>query len=78
MTSIPVNGISLETAERGSGEPLVLVHGSASDYRTWQIQQEEFGKRFRTIVNSSHIMHEDNPSACNSAVLSFLDRAYFR
>lgn len=47
-----IDGTQFEYFEDGSGEPLVFVHGSASDYRTWQFQRDEFAKRFRTIVYS--------------------------
>jgi pimeloyl-ACP methyl ester carboxylesterase len=30
----------------------VLVHGSASDYRTWHAQLDDFGKRYRTLAYS--------------------------
>jgi pimeloyl-ACP methyl ester carboxylesterase len=52
MTRVDVHGTSLEYVERGSGEPVVFVHGSASDGRTWQLQQEELGRGYRTIVYS--------------------------
>lgn len=52
MTSIRTNNISLEYSEYGNGEPLVLVHGSNSDYRTWQDQINEFSNHFRTISYS--------------------------
>jgi pimeloyl-ACP methyl ester carboxylesterase len=52
MTTIDVNNYSFEYKELGSGKPLVFVHGSASDYRTWKDQQDEFAKHFRTIVYS--------------------------
>ena len=52
MPSIEVNGSSLEYAEHGSGEPVVLVHGSASDLRTWHCQHDAFAERYRTIAYS--------------------------
>jgi pimeloyl-ACP methyl ester carboxylesterase len=30
----------------------MFVHGSASDYRTWRLQQDEFSNNFRTITYS--------------------------
>jgi len=52
MLKLNINGASLAYAEYGEGEPLVLVHGSASDYRTWMNQQEEFAKYYRVITYS--------------------------
>ncbi len=52
MPQVAINGTSLQYRECGSGEPLVLVHGSASDYRTWHLQQDAFAERFRVISYS--------------------------
>jgi pimeloyl-ACP methyl ester carboxylesterase len=52
MARIDINNAIFEYFEDGRGEPLVFVHGSASDYRTWQSQKDEFAKRFRVIVYS--------------------------
>jgi len=52
MANISLNNISLEYVEYGNDEPLVLVHGSASDYRTWTSQLNSFSKHFRTISYS--------------------------
>lgn len=38
--------------ERGQGAPLVLVHGSLSDYRAWALQMEPFGTGYQTIAVS--------------------------
>lgn len=52
MAGVEVRGAALEYLEAGSGEPLVLVHGSASDHRTWTSQREDFARRFRVITCS--------------------------
>ena len=52
MAILEINGTSLEYAEYGQGEPLVFVHGSASDYRTWHNQQETFSGHYRVITYS--------------------------
>jgi len=56
-----VNGAALELVERGTGEPVVLVHGSASDYRTWDAQLEELGKRFRAMAYSRRYHYPNRP-----------------
>jgi pimeloyl-ACP methyl ester carboxylesterase len=52
MPAVPLEHTTLECVERGRGEPLLFVHGSASDYRTWQRLQESFCARYRTIAYS--------------------------
>jgi non-heme chloroperoxidase len=54
-------GTSLEYVERGSGEPLVFVHGSASDHRSWLPQLEYFGDRYRTVVYSRRYHWPNEP-----------------
>jgi len=55
------NGATLEYHEVGSGEPLVLVHGSASDYRTWGLQQPALAEHFRVISYSRRYHWPNDP-----------------
>jgi len=52
MNAVDVNGATLEYLEQGSGTPVVFVHGSASDRRTWDGQLGAFADRFRVIAYS--------------------------
>ena len=45
MASIQVNGGAFEWQEQGKGKPVLFVHGSASDYRTWENQVALFAKQ---------------------------------
>jgi pimeloyl-ACP methyl ester carboxylesterase len=47
-----VNGIDLAYIERGSGDPVIFVHGSQGDYRTWRKMVEAFSKKYRAIAYS--------------------------
>ena len=63
MASIEINGARLDYIERGSGEPVVLVHGSASDRRTWDCQLEPLGHSFRAIAYSRRYHWPNEPIA---------------
>nr|WP_276081445.1 alpha/beta hydrolase [Methylobacterium sp. GC_Met_2] len=49
---VVVDGYPLTYQVTGSGEPLVLVHGSLNDYRIWYAQVPEFAKKYRVITMS--------------------------
>ncbi len=50
MPLAPVNGISLYYEVKGSGSPLVLVHGFACGLRIWDPQVEAFSPRHRVVT----------------------------
>ena len=52
MAHATVNGTTLEYAESGHGEPIVLIHGSASDQRAWYLQTPVFAEQARVITYS--------------------------
>lgn len=52
MPTIQVNGVQLAYVEQGQGKPLIFVHGSLGDFRSWALQQEPFAKHYRTIAYS--------------------------
>jgi esterase len=52
MKTVEVNGYHMAYQETGSGTPLVLIHGSLSDYRTWNTQVPDFSKAYRTFAVS--------------------------
>jgi pimeloyl-ACP methyl ester carboxylesterase len=70
MPQVSVNGAALEYLEEGNGEPLVFVHGSASDYRTWHLQQDALAGRFRVITFSRryHWPNEPIPDGADYAM----------
>ena len=52
MSTATVEGAGVELAydERGGGDPVVLVHGTASTRTIWEEVREELGDEFRTIA----------------------------
>jgi pimeloyl-ACP methyl ester carboxylesterase len=49
MERIKLNNYEFGYNEKGEGELIVFVHGSVSDYRTWENQINEFSKKHHTI-----------------------------
>ena len=47
-----VDGAALAYREQGQGEPVVFVHGSSSDLRTWEQQLPAIGAAYRAIAYS--------------------------
>lgn len=52
MATITFNNSTFEYIEKGSGAPVVFVHGSINDYRIWKDQMEPFAKQYRAIAYS--------------------------
>lgn len=52
VKTIQVNQYDMTYVERGNGPPLILVHGSLSDYRNWLPLLNEFSETNRTIAVS--------------------------
>jgi Predicted hydrolases or acyltransferases (alpha/beta hydrolase superfamily) len=50
--SISIEGYPLTYTEAGDGEPLLLIHGSLNDYRSWDAQVGAFQERYRTLAIS--------------------------
>lgn len=61
MNQILVRGAGLESWEAGTGEPVLFVHGSASDCRTWQAQLELFAERYRAVAYSRRYHWPNEP-----------------
>jgi pimeloyl-ACP methyl ester carboxylesterase len=49
VQSMHVNGYPMAYVEHGSGVPVVLVHGTNGDYRSWMHQMEPLGAKYRAI-----------------------------
>jgi non-heme chloroperoxidase len=58
---VSANGLSFAYVEEGSGPPLILVHGSVSDYREWAGQMAPLARRYRVIAYSRRY-HWPNPA----------------
>ena len=52
LPTVLVHGATLAYRQQGDGEPVVLVHGSASDLRTWEQQVPAISESHRVIAYS--------------------------
>lgn len=52
LKAIAINGTTLHYVERGSGPPIVFVHGGLGDYRTFQPQFDALSSNFRVVAFS--------------------------
>jgi pimeloyl-ACP methyl ester carboxylesterase len=70
-------GVGLHYVEAGSGQPLVLVHGSLGDLTYWSGQVGPFSERFRTIAVSRRYNRPNTNAAIRgySAVIDAQDLA---
>jgi pimeloyl-ACP methyl ester carboxylesterase len=59
--NLVIDDASFEYVRNSCGEPLVMVHGSASDYRTWHSQQDAFARHFTTISYSRRYHWPNEP-----------------
>lgn len=59
LSTVRANGTDITFAEAGQGDPVVLIHGSLSDYRYWTLQMKAFGARFRTVAPSLRHYHPE-------------------
>lgn len=75
MADITVNGTHLAYRESGHGASVLFVHGSASDCRTWQGQEVEFGRHFRVLSYSRrfHWPNEKIPDDADYSMSQQLD-----
>jgi pimeloyl-ACP methyl ester carboxylesterase len=68
MATIEVRGTRLEYMERGSGEPVVFVHGGLNDVRAWNRQLPAFASTYRTVAYSCRSYHPNEQSPAGATV----------
>lgn len=61
LQKVRVNGTELAYVERGTGEPIVLVHGTLSDYRNWALQLDDFSNKYRVVAYSRRLHYPNSP-----------------
>ena len=78
LVAARVNGVTLHYLDRGTGIPVVFVHGSLVDYREWRPVADSLADTYRTITYSRRYNYpNDNPfmSTEHSALIEAADLA---
>lgn len=75
LRTAEVDGTQLAYVERGSGEPVVFVHGSISDLTIWEPQVAAIGREYRAIAYSRRYAwpNEDLPSGAEDMMQPHVD-----
>jgi pimeloyl-ACP methyl ester carboxylesterase len=61
MAKTQIGDTQLEVEQQGQGEPVILVHGSLSDLRTWDAQAPALAARHH-VIRYSRRFHWPNPT----------------
>ncbi|MCC3305881.1 alpha/beta fold hydrolase [Sneathiella sp. HT1-7] len=61
LARLELDGVSLAYDDNGTGAPVVLVHGAASDIRTWSGQLPALSRKFRVITYSRRFARPNAP-----------------
>ncbi len=67
VKSIFINGDSIHYIDMGKGDPVIFVHGTLGDYRTWQAQIDPFAKNHRVIAYSRRFAYPNKQVINDSA-----------
>jgi pimeloyl-ACP methyl ester carboxylesterase len=75
LSTLDLGSVHLACTERGSGVPVVLVHGSNSDIGTWRPVMEPLGQRYRVVLYSRrhHWPHDPLPATADYAMRDHVD-----
>ena len=63
---VQINDYEINYLDVGNGVPVVFVHGSLGDYRTWQAQVEAFSKDYRVVALSRRYAYPNAQEANES------------
>src|SRR5688572_4192383 len=75
VKSVFINGDTIHYIEMGKGDPVVFVHGSLGDYRTWGGQFDAFAKNYHVIAYSRRYAYPNNKIVNDSADYSVIQHA---
>ena len=75
IKSIFINGDSIHYIDIGKGDPVVFVHGSLGDFRSWGGQMDTFAKNHRVIAYSRRFAYPNKQVINDSADYTVIPHA---
>ncbi len=67
LKQIKINNGEINFIDKGSGVPIVFVHGAMEDYRTWEPQIDSLSRQYRIIAYSRRFNYPNqNVKAINN------------
>jgi pimeloyl-ACP methyl ester carboxylesterase len=75
VKSIFINGDSIHYIDIGKGDPVVFVHGTLGDFRTWGGQVDTFAKNHRVIAYSRRFAYPNKQVINDSADYTVIPHA---
>jgi non-heme chloroperoxidase len=77
IKKVRVNGVELHYLDKGSGIPVVLIHGGLGDYREWNPQIKRISSHYRVIAYSRRYNYPNNNAEIpdHSAIVEARDLA---
>lgn len=70
---IRVNGVELHYVDRGTGIPVVFIHGGLDDYRAWDNQVDAFSQHYRAIAYSRRYNYPNSGAAPGNSYSAIVD-----
>ena len=64
--TVNLNDYTFHYIEKGNGTPIVFVHGSIDDLRSWENQMGAFKDKFRVISYSRRFHYPNSPSSTSA------------
>ncbi len=52
LKQVKINDVEINYIDKGTGDPVVFIHGGLEDYRTWDAQIDTFSRNHRIITYS--------------------------
>ena len=67
LKSVEINDYTINYSDVGTGDVIVLVHGTVGDYRVWEEQMDAFSSKYRVIALSRRFAYPNSQEVNDSS-----------